>query len=267
MVGQRRKKIASQSHRRCKPKRKLPKRLIVVPNKDKEFHERWYKGRDELDIPHPFRAVCLGPPNCGKGLVVQNIIARTLEGKKPFEEIYCIHCDPDFTEEWDDVGATMMGEIPPPEEWEGVVKTLVIIDDLELKGLNKIQKRNLDRLYGFVSTHKNVSVILCSQDAFNVPPIVRRCSNLWVMWRCPDLDAMAAVSRKSGMSSNNFNSIFDQLMCDTHDSLWIDMTSKSPFPLRKNGYKLISKTSKISSKSQRSRKEEKKENLDKFAED
>ena len=82
---------------------------------------------------------------------------------------------------------------------------------------------------------------MCAQDAFNIPPIVRRCSNLWVMWKCPDLDAMSAVSRKSGMSSKNFNSIFNQLMCDTHDSLWIDMTSKSPYPLRKNGYTQITK--------------------------
>ena len=227
--------------KRTKRKVKLPKRLLVVPNEDKLFHENWYKGRDELDIPHPFRGVCLGPPNCGKGLVVQNILMRTLDGKRPFKEVYCIHCDPEFTKEWDNCGAEMLAEIPPPEEWEGKVKTLVIIDDLELKGLNKIQKRNLDRLYGFVSTHKNVSVILCAQDAFNVPPIVRRCSNLWVMWKMNDLDAMSAVSRKSGMSSGNFNSIFNQLMCDNHDSLWIDMTSKSPYPLRKNGYTQITK--------------------------
>lgn len=244
-----------------KTKTKLPKRLIIIPNKDKEFHEKWTKGRDELDIPHPFRAVCLGPPNCGKGLVVMNIIARVNESKKPFEEIYCIHCDPEFTKEWEETDAVMLDEIPPPEEWEGLVKTLVIIDDLELKGLSKTQKRNLDRLYGFVSTHKNVSVILCSQDAFNVPPIVRRCSNLWVMWRCPDLDAMAAVSRKSGMTSNNFNSIFDQLMCEDHDSLWIDMTSKSPYKLRKNGYHIISKSKGVNSIKQDS---EKKMNNDRF---
>jgi hypothetical protein len=61
------------------------------------------------------------------------------------------------------------------------------------------------------------------------------------MWRCPDLDAMATVSRKTGMKSQNFNAIFNQLMCDTHDSLWLDQTHKSPYPMRKNGFEIISK--------------------------
>ena len=30
-------------------------------------------------------------------------------------------------------------------------------------------------------------------------------------------------------------------MCNTHDSLWIDTTSKTPYPLRKNGYSIIKK--------------------------
>jgi hypothetical protein len=217
---------------------KLPSQILALPNPDKEFHEKWTKTRDKLNIPHPFRAVALGPPNCGKGCAAKNLIVRA---DPPFEEIIVIHCDPEYTQEWEDVDAEMMANIPAPEDWKGEVKTLVILDDLEFKQMGKTQKRNLDRLYGYVSTHKNVSVILCAQDAFNVPPIVRRCSNLWIMWRTPDLDAMACVSRKTGMKAQNFNSIFNHLMCDTHDSLWIDQTSKSPYPLRRNGYEIIKK--------------------------
>jgi hypothetical protein len=217
---------------------RLPNEIIALPNADKDFHESWTKGRNKLNIPHPFRCVALGPPNCGKGTVVKNILLRA---NPPFEEIICIHCDPDYTQEWDDCDVKMMSEIPAPEDWEGVKKTLVILDDLEFKAMSKNQKRNLDRLFGFCSTHKRLSVILCSQDPFNVPPIVRRCSNLWVMWRCPDLDAMATVSRKTGMKSQNFNAIFNQLMMDTHDSLWLDQTTKSPYPMRKNGFQLIKK--------------------------
>lgn len=189
-----------------------------------------------LNIPHPWRGVFLGPPNCGKGTVLKNLILRA---HPPFEEILCIHCDPEYTQEWDDVGAEMLDSIPAPEEWPGKVKTLVILDDIECRGLSKEQRRNLDRLYGFVSTHKNISVALCSQDTFNVPPIVRRCSNLWVLWRCPDLDAMSVCARKTGMKAARFNDIFNQLMMDKHDSLWLDMTPKTPWPKRKNGYRLI----------------------------
>jgi hypothetical protein len=207
---------------------RLPNKILALPNPDKAFHEKWYKGRNMLNIPHPFRCVCLGPPNVGKTTIVKNLLLRA---KPEFEEVVVIHCDSGYTKEYDDIGdnVEILDEIPAPEDWEGEVKTLVVLDDLEFKGMSKDQKRNLDRLFGYVSTHKNISVILCSQDAFNVPCIVRRCSNLWVLWRCPDLDAMSVCARKTGLKANNFNSIFNQLMLDPKDSLWIDMTDHSPY--------------------------------------
>lgn len=212
---------------------RLPNRIIPLPNPDKNFHEKWYKGRNKLNIPHPFRAVCLGPPNVGKTTIVKNLILRA---KPEFEEIVVIHCDPDYTKEYDDVGVEMLSEIPAPEEWEGLVKSLVILDDLEYKSMNKNQKRNLDRLFGFVSTHKNISIILCSQDPFNVPCIVRRCSNLWILWKSSDIDSMSVCARKTGLKPRAFHSIFNRLMTEPRDSLWIDMTAHSPYPMRKNGF-------------------------------
>lgn len=217
---------------------RLPNKIIALPNPDKTFHEKWHKNRCKLNPPHPYRILCLGPPNVGKTTLVKNIILRT---KPEFEEIYVIHCDGNYTKEYDDIGVEMLEEIPAPEEWEGLVKTLVILDDLEYKSMNKIQKRNLDRLYGFCSTHKNISVMLCSQDTFNVPPIVRRCSNLFVLWKSPDLDSMSNVARKTGLQSKDLKNIFDQLMKEPKDSLWIDLTDHSPYPLRKNGFIIINK--------------------------
>ena len=84
--------------------------------------------------------------------------------------------------------------------------------------------------------------MLCAQDTFNVPPIVRRCSNLWILWKMQDMDSLASTARKTGMKASNFNTIFNELMMNDHDSLWIDTTSKTPYPLRKNGFTLINKT-------------------------
>tara|TARA_B110000902_G_scaffold113995_1_gene134226 strand:+ start:4584 stop:5246 length:663 start_codon:yes stop_codon:yes gene_type:complete len=217
------------------PPKKLPDELIVIPNADKKFHEKWHKGRNMLNFPHPFRAVCLGPPNKGKSTTVKNILLRA---DPPFEEVKVIHCDGDYTKEYEDVDADMLSEIPAPAEWGGVVKTLVILDDLELKGMSKEQKRNLDRLVGYVSTHKNISVILCSQDPFNVPPIVRRCSNLWILYEGTDRDSVAQLSRKAGYTKEQFDILFDKCT-EFHDSIWLDKTSKSPYPLRKNGFEII----------------------------
>jgi len=214
----------------------LPKKIIGISNPDKTFHEEWTKSRDLLNIIHPFRLVALGTPSCGKGNFIKNIILRA---KPEFEEIYCIHCDAEYTKEWDDIGAIMLDEIPDPKSWEGKVKTLVIIDDYELQSLGKVEKHNLDRLFGFVSTHKNISVCLALQDAFSVPPIVRRCSNVWVLWKVADLDSMSRIARKVSIPVKVFNQIFRDHMNNVHDSLMIDLTSKSPAPLRKNGYDII----------------------------
>jgi hypothetical protein len=217
---------------------RLPNRLIPIKNADKAFHEKWNQKRNILNFPHPWRAVLMGPPNVGKSTTIKNMILRA---NPPFESIICIHCDYENTKEWDDVGAEMLGSIPAPEEWAGEVKSLVILDDIEMKGMSKDQKANLDRLFGYVSTHKHVSVALTSQDPFNIPPIVRRCSNLWVLWASVDMDAMACVSRKSGLPADSMKSIFGTIMPEPHDSLWIDMTSKSPAPLRKNGFSVLKK--------------------------
>lgn len=214
---------------------RIPNEIIAIDNPDKEFHERWYRGRNLLNFPHPFRAVMLGPPNVGKSTVCKNIILRAMP---EFEEVFVVHCDPTYTKEYDDLGesCTILEHIPEEKEFEGRVKTLVILDDLDFKYLDTDQRRNLGRLYGYASTHKNISCCLCSQDPINVPTMIRRCANLWVLWKMTDLDALSNCARKTGMKSLAFRSIFNNLMHEPHDSLWIDLTDHTPQRLRKNGF-------------------------------
>lgn len=216
---------------------KLPNKIIPISNADKAFHEKWTANRGLLNIPHPYRCVCLGPPNSGKSTIVKHLI---MHAQPEFEEIFIIHCDPEGTAEYNDLGdaVEITGEIPPPDAWNEEIKSLVVLDDLEFKGMSKQQLRNLDRLFGYVSTHKNKSVVLCAQDPFNVPPCVRRMSNLWVLWKQNDLDALAQVARKTGMTARRFRELF--VLCQNpHDSIWLDMTEHSPCTLRLNGFKKI----------------------------
>ena len=235
----------SSVHRTTKKKPKkefrggrLPKQIIPLPNKDKDsWHESWYPKRNPLNIPHPFRAVALGPPNSGKTTVVKNILIRAYP---QFKRVYLIHCDGENSREYEDVnGIEIMNEIPQPEEWDGEDKSLVILDDIEFGAQNKLQKRALDRLFGYVSTHKNISVICCNQDPFCVPSIVRRCCNLFILWKQIDLDSLATCARKTGLRSDAFKALFDQLFTNPKDSLWLDLTDKSSYPMRLNGFKPI----------------------------
>lgn len=208
------------------------KKLKVFDNADKKWHEKWEDNRDIMNIPHPFRCVLCGPPNCGKTSMIFNLLVAN---KPYFKEIIVIHCDPEYTKEYDNVNAIMTDEIPSPDQFEGKKKTLVILDDLEYKNLSTDQKKNLDRLFGFVSTHKNISVCLSAQDVFNIPSGVRRCCNLWVLWKINDLDAVSRLARRVNYTSKQINQLFKDNITNNHDSIMIDNTHKTPYPLRKNG--------------------------------
>jgi hypothetical protein len=163
---------------------------------------------------------------------VKNILLRQ---DPPFQRLYVIHCDSEFTQEYDDVKAKLLSDFPEPDQWPGKEKTLVVVDDVELKTLKKQQRMCLDRLFGYVSTHKNISVLLCSQDPFNVPAIVRRCSNLWILWPGKDVESTQTCARKCGV---DLREMFEY--CKTpKSSVWIDMTDHSPQRLRLNGYEPI----------------------------
>ena len=64
-----------------------------------------------------------------KTTIVKNLLLRS---NPPFEEVVVIHCDSGYTKEYDDVGdnVELLNEIPAPEDWEGLVKTLVVLDYL-----------------------------------------------------------------------------------------------------------------------------------------
>jgi ribosome biogenesis GTPase A len=62
----------------------MPKKLFRLPNKiipiscseKKGWREKWYEGRNMLNLPHSFRLLCIGPPDSGKSTLIKNIIIR-----------------------------------------------------------------------------------------------------------------------------------------------------------------------------------------------
>jgi len=221
-----------------KKERKLPQCIIPIKNPDKAFHEKWKPSRDPLNLPHPFRVCLLGKPNSGKTTIMKNIIVRC---RPAFQEILLVHCDPESTQEFDDLDVETVDEIPHTSELDPDVKRLIILEDLEYGNMSKTQKACLDRLYGYASTHKNTSVMLTSQDGFSIPTICRRCCNMWIIWKVDDIDSINTIGRRIGLKKAQIEKIFDDHLVDSHDSLWVDLTAKTPYPLRINGYTMIEK--------------------------
>lgn len=212
-------------------------KLIHFPNRDKTFHEKWSSNDDLCNFPHPFRLVACGPPNSGKTTVIFNIIAHQ---QPDFDKIVVVHGDPLFTKEYEILGGgvELVGEIPKISEVKGTEKCLIIIDDIPLTCMGKEQQVNINRLFGFTSTHKNVSCIVTSQDAFSIPVSVRRSSNIFVLWNSPDLDSISTLARKTGLKAEQLKAIF-QKFTSKHEALWVDLTDDSPATLRKDCYQII----------------------------
>jgi hypothetical protein len=223
--------------------KRLPEKMIYLPNADKAFHEEWYDKRSLINFPHPARISLCGKPNVGKSSTIQNLILRA---DPMFEEIIVIHGDFENTKEYDWLGkddgrVKMIGHIPEPKDFEGLVKTLVIVDDLELKTLPKQQQMCLDRLFGYVSTHKNISVYIGIQDFFHLPTIVRRCCNVVILWQGHDLCSMSRTAKKCGLKPEELNALFDYHCPGYRDSVWLDLTNGTPAPIRINGFNVVEK--------------------------
>ena len=150
--------------RKIKLNGKLSDDIIKFDNPDKKFHEAWHDGRNILDIPHPFRICILGRVGFGKSTLGRNIFLRCQAGDKPFRKLYIIHGSTN-TQEYDDLDPTMiLNDIPNPEDLvTNSKKTLITIDDFEFSKLSKESLKNLSSLFRFVSSHHNISLIVCYQ--------------------------------------------------------------------------------------------------------
>lgn len=215
-------------------KARLPMALIAIGNKDKKFHEVWYPGRDPLNFPHPWRLCATGPPNKGKSTAIKNIILRA---DPPFKQVTIVHADGANTKEYDDLGkegVTITCEIPSIQDWDESVKECVIVDDVHMASLNKEQKKALNRLIGYVSTHKNKSVAVLGQIFFEHPVIIRRCANIHLIWQGDDKSDMQRIASRVGIPG--LDDLLTQICPEWNDSLWIDKTRNSPYPFRTNGF-------------------------------
>jgi hypothetical protein len=214
---------------------KLPKRLLVVKNPDKEQYEQWTPDRDPLNFVCPTRIGIYGANNTGKSLIVKNILMRMDSIKR----IYLLHPESDGE---DNEYQLMDVETIDPEELianedieQSAEHSAMIIDDVVL---NELPQKKLKKLFSYISSHKNLTLIITAHTFTEVPIYVRRSLQVFIFTRSNDHSSFQFVASKVGMEYTRFKELMVGLK--EYESLWIDRTSKTPYPLRKNGYELIS---------------------------
>lgn len=217
--------------------RVVGKGLIVVPNGDKDdITEHWEAGRDIANFPHPFRAIMVARPHSGKTNLVANII---LKADPPFERIVVFHVDND-TQEYDIIdGAEITNEVPQISDFEHGQKTLLIVEDIDIRGLKPDERSRLNRLMGYASTHRGVSVLITAQQPSQVPADIRRQATVFFLWPSHDLRAQADFAGRIGMKSDDLEQIMKTMMRNRYDFLCADLTHDSPAPLRRGLYEIL----------------------------
>jgi hypothetical protein len=75
---------------------------------------------------------------------------------------------------------------------------------------------------------------VCYQSFFDVLSIIRKCANIFIIYRPNNSDELVTIGRRVGLKKEEILEIFNTLLTEKRDTLTIDMTENSPAPLRKN---------------------------------
>ena len=213
---------------------KLPKNeIFVLPNQDKLNHEP-PDMNDLANMPKPNRLILCAEPNLGKSNIIKNMLYHA---NPPYERIVIFHSDP-TSKEYNDIEAEYVDEIPEVEFFDETVKNLFILEDINFKRLKRDQKDLIDRYYGCFSTHHNISVWATFQRAFSCPPEIRDMSNIMLLWRTKNLNALSQLSSRLGIEADDLKYIFKNICTSKYDFLTIDQSRPQAY-LRKNLFEII----------------------------
>ena len=215
----------------------LPDKIVVIKNAEKDkgnWVEKWDTGRSPGLLPHPFRLLALGGVGRGKTNCMKNIFLKHQASTKKFQKLIIITCSEESTE-WDDCEYDeLMTEIPDLDMFDGEEKTCVILDDFETIKISKEQLRKLSTLMRFISSHRNVSVMLGYQSYFDCPSICRKVANCFMIYKQTSRQEMDTIANRVNLTSENMRYLFKHVITGTYDHLFVDKTIATPYPLRRN---------------------------------
>jgi len=234
-------KFDEKQVRKKKPIPRAPNKIVPIKCSDKVGKEYWDdKHKDLANFPAPMRMLITGRQDVGKTSLIKNII---IHARPRYKEVYLIHEDVDFSKEYDDLEPTdKLKDIPELDFWEHdgpYVKRCVIIDDLEYTGANRDRLRRLAVLFRYVSSHKGLSIILAHQSFFDVPVIVKKMSNVFIIYKPIARNELSMIENRVGMPPGMLEELFDTVATNFNDSICVDETKNTPAPLRLNLFEPI----------------------------
>lgn len=213
-----------------------PKAIMPIKNADKVGVERWTPERKDIgNFPSPARILLLGPCGVGKSCLIKNLI---LHARPRFQEVFLIHEDAFSSHEYDDLEPTeKFDEVPPLSFWDydgPYRKRAVIVDDLELTSAHKERKKNLAIMFRYASTHKGLTIYFAHQSFFDVPPLIKKMSDVFILWRARARNELQMIENRVSLPKGSLKQLFDTIAKGHKDSICIDLKEGTPAKLRLN---------------------------------
>ena len=225
----------------------------------------WDAKRDWIDWPRPFRWLIAGKVSCGKTTMILNYLFKAGKGKG-FDNIFLFHPNTYTSNvpledeminaniinvaaqpvlEYTGVDYLPLAYIPSMTYFDNVAKkkNLVIIDDIDitsyLKKRRETREERINKLLSYVSSHKNLSIIISSQDpSSQLPAFIMKMANVLTVYKPRDQYIIQTISRKLSFDYKQLKKFLS--ICKTeHDSLTFDYIANSPAPYRYNIYKRV----------------------------
>ena len=209
----------------------MTNKIHVFTNDDKDPIKEPHNLINLADHKRSSRIIITGPPDSGKSNIVKNLI---INQNPAFDEIYLV--TPDITtKEYNSLCCNMCSsyeELPKYEDIDPSTKTLIIFEDYEFDDLNKKELKFIDAYFRYACTHKGMTIYMCCQNYFTIPPKLRRKANITYFARFDDR-TMSIIFGSLGICQKKFQYLCDVYLKDNHDFVCID-SSGHPVKYRHN---------------------------------
>lgn len=169
-----------------------------------------------------FRMILAGPPGVGKTTIIKNLLLHNR-----FKKVWIVSGSK-FSEEWNNLGPKVKSRVLinklPPEEKLVKPRRCLILDDVSFGQWKKADKDFLEMIFRNISSHHGLCVFISTQVFIDVPPTIRRCANVFVLWKTPDMLVTGKeIFKRAGIEAKRSVRLFGLLDESMHHCITIDL--------------------------------------------
>ncbi len=126
-----------------------------------------------LPFKHPFNCIISGPTQCGKSTFVLKLLdnAQTVIEPSPQRIVYCYGEYQQAFDQYHASGVEFHEGLPNVGEFDGRLRTLLIVDDL----MNEADE-SISMVFTKISHHRDVSIVFLTQNLFHKNKFMRTMS-------------------------------------------------------------------------------------------